>query len=96
MIVAVAAAALVVGAVGGVVGSRLADRTPPPATQGPAGPAGQILAQVPLANLKPATTGASGSAQVVRTPPAPGSRSTSPGWRLCGVTSTRCGSSTAR
>ncbi|MGZ4612956.1 MAG: anti-sigma factor domain-containing protein [Kineosporiaceae bacterium] len=71
LIVAVAAAALVVGAVGGAVGSRLADRTPPPATQGPAGPAGQILAQVQLANLKPATTGASGSAQVVRTPAGP-------------------------
>jgi hypothetical protein len=68
-LVAVAAAALVVGAVGGAVGSRLVDRTPtaPPTAQPSPSGGQQVIAQVSLDNLKPAT-GAAGSAAVVRTP----------------------------
>jgi anti-sigma factor RsiW len=62
-LVAVAAAALVVGVAGGVVGSRLLDRDPVVAQ-----PSGrQVVAQVALSNLKPAVTDASGSASVVNT-----------------------------
>jgi hypothetical protein len=62
-LVSVAAAALVVGAVGGVVGSRLLDREPVVAQ-----PSGrQVVAQVVLSNLQPAATHASGSASVVNT-----------------------------
>jgi hypothetical protein len=59
MLIAVAAAALVIGAVGGVLGSRLVDRRDD--TQ-------QVLAQVSLSNLQPAVTNARGSASVVQTP----------------------------
>ncbi|HYJ75312.1 MAG TPA: anti-sigma factor [Kineosporiaceae bacterium] len=61
------AAALVIGAVGGVFGSRLVDRPDNVARPTP-GATQQVLAQVPLSNLKPAVTRASGSAAVVRTP----------------------------
>jgi hypothetical protein len=64
MLIGVAAAALVVGAVGGVVGSRLFDE-PPPAAQGPGNQ--QIVSQVDLKNLQPEVTDATGSAEVVRT-----------------------------
>jgi hypothetical protein len=62
-LLAVAAAALVLGAVGGVAGSRLLDQesvSPPNGSQ-------QVLAQVALSNLQPAATSASGSASVVNT-----------------------------
>jgi hypothetical protein len=62
-LVAVAAAALVVGAAGGVVGSRLLERDPVVAQPG----GRQVVAQVVLSNLKPAATHASGSASVVNT-----------------------------
>jgi hypothetical protein len=61
----VAAAALVVGAAGGVVGSRLMGEQSPPAGQQRDQ---QVVAQVELANLKPRVTDASGSASVVNTP----------------------------
>ena len=63
-LIGVAAAALVVGAAGGVVGSRLLDQQSPPTGQQP----GQVVAQTELANLQPKVTDASGSASVVSTP----------------------------
>jgi hypothetical protein len=63
-LIGVAAAALVVGAAGGVLGSRLMDEKSPPAVQQPDQ---QIVAEVPLANLQPTVTDASGSASVVNT-----------------------------
>jgi hypothetical protein len=65
-LIGVAAAALVVGAAGGVLGSRLFDEKPPAAAQGTGNQ--QIVSQVDLKNLKPAVTDASGSASVVSTP----------------------------
>jgi hypothetical protein len=58
-LVAVAASALVIGAAGGVLGSRVFD-TKPAARQ-------QVVAQVALQNIQPAVTHATGSASVVRT-----------------------------
>lgn len=65
-LIGVAAAALIVGALGGVVGSRLLDKAPSVATPTP-GTTQQILAQVSLANIQPQLTHATGSASVVRT-----------------------------
>jgi hypothetical protein len=65
-LIGVAAAALVVGAAGGVLGARLIDdKAPPAAAQQPPS---QVVAQVPLSNLQPSVTNASGSASVVNTP----------------------------
>ena len=64
-LVGVAAAALVVGVAGGVVGSRLLDR-PQSVARGTGNQ--QIVSQIDLKNLQPAVTDATGSAEVVRTP----------------------------